>query len=300
MIDARLAMGLHRRSLRAVAAVAVAAVVLTGGAARSSAGPVDSKRAQAVALAGQIDAMAQRIAAVAARLNDAKAKLAATDAALAQATGMLGAANSRFGEVKGRLANQAVDAYVHGGSLALVQQLADSRGQDLPVRNHYAALAAGEDRAVADELVAARQDLGIKKASLQRLLADRRATVASLDAQQAALLKADASMRALLARVNGELAALVAAEQARRDAARRGHGGRPSGSTWDCIRQLESGNNYSSPGGGAYQFEDSTWHALGYSGTASDAPPEQQDQAAVQLQQRAGWDQWTTAKRCGR
>ena len=43
-----------------------------------------------------------------------------------------------------------------------------------------------------------------------------------------------------------------------------------------------------------------TWHALGYSGSAQDAPPEQQDAAAVQLQQRAGWDQWTTAKRCGR
>src|SRR5947208_3674144 len=138
-------MGFQRRSLRAVAGLAVAAVVLTGGVARSSAGPVDAKRAQAASLAAQIDAMAQRIATVAARL----------------------------------------------------------------------------------------------------------------DAQQAALLKTEASMRALLARVNGELGALVAAEQARRDAARRARGGRPRG-TWDCIRQLESGNNYSAPGGGAYQFLDPT------------------------------------------
>ena len=276
------------------------AVVLTGAVARSSASPVSSKQAQAASLAAQIDAMAARIAAVAARLNDAKAKLAATDAALAQATGMLGAANSRFGQLKGRLASQAVDAYVHGGSLAIVEQLAQSRGQDLPVRNHYAALAAGEDRAVADELIAARQDLGTKRASLERLRADRRAVVAALAAQQAALLKDDAAMRALMARVKGELAALVAAEQARRDAAHRSRGGRPGGSTWDCIRNLESGNNYSAPGGGAYQFLDSTWHALGYSGSAQDAPPEQQDAAAQQLQQRAGWDQWTTAKRCGR
>jgi septal ring factor EnvC (AmiA/AmiB activator) len=292
-------MSLQRRSLRAAAALAVAVVVFTGGTARSSAGPVDDKKAQAARLAAQIDATAQRIAGVVARLNEAKAKLAATDAALAQATGMLGAANGRFGEVKGRLARQAVDAYVHGGSIAIVQQLADSRGQDLPVRNHYASLAAGEDRAVADELVAARQDLGIKRGSLQRLQADRRASVAALDGDVAALAKTEASMRALLARVNGQLAALVAADQARRDAARRSRGGRPSG-TWDCIRQLESGNNYNAPGGGAYQFMDSTWHALGYSGTASDAPPEQQDAAAVQLQQRAGWGQWTTASRCGR
>src|SRR3954470_14440120 len=163
MVGARLDMGLQRRSLRAVACVAVVAVVFAGGVGRSSAKPADGLQAQAARLAAQIDATAGRIAAVAPRLPDAKAKLAATDAALARATGMLGAANSRFGEVKGRLARQAVDAYVHGGSVAIVEQLAQSRGQDLPVRNHYASLAAGEDRGVVDELVAARQDLGTKR-----------------------------------------------------------------------------------------------------------------------------------------
>ena len=278
--------------------MAVAAAALAGGTASSSAGTLSGTKAQAARLAAQIDAAARHIASVTAQLNDAKAKLAATDAALAEANGMLGAANQRFANVKGQLADQAVDAYVHGGSLSVVQQLADSSGADLPVRNHYASLAAGEDKAVADALIAARQDLGSKQASLQRLEADRRATVASLAAEQAALLRADASMRALLAKVNGELAALVAADQARRDAAAR-RGARPGG-TWDCIRELESGNNYSAPGGGAYQFLDSTWHAMGYSGTASDAPPSEQDAAAVRLQQQAGWDQWTTAKRCGR
>ncbi|MBV9409962.1 MAG: transglycosylase family protein [Acidimicrobiia bacterium] len=275
------------------------AVLFAGGVTRASAASVQDTKAQAAHLAAQIDAMAQRVAAVAARLDNAKAQLAATNAALAEATGTLGAANQHFADIKSRMATQAVDAYVHGGGLALVQQLADSKGEDLPVRNHYASLAAGEDNAIADELVAARQDLGSKQASLQRLQGDQRRAVAELNAQQAALLKADASMRALLARLKGELAALVAADQARRDAALRSRGGRPAG-TWDCIRQLESGNNYSAPGGGAYQFLDSTWHALGHSGTASDAPPSEQDAAAVQLQQQAGWDQWTTAKRCGR
>src|SRR5947209_18689430 len=211
-------MASHRPFLRVLASLALATAVLTGGVDRSMAGPAQGKGAQAAALAAQVDAMAERIAGVAARLSEAKAKLAATDAAAAQARGMLSAADQRFGQVKGRLASQAVDAYVHGGSLTLMQQLADSKGQDLPVRNHYASLAAGEDRAVADDLIAARQDLGIKRSSLQRLEADRRAEVNSLNAQQAALLKTEASMRALLARVNGELAALVAADQARRAA----------------------------------------------------------------------------------
>jgi hypothetical protein len=104
-----------------------------------------------------------------------------------------------------------------------------------------------------------------------------------------------------LARTRGALASLLAAEQARRDAEarRRAHRSAP-GSTWDCIRELESSNNYNSPGGGAYQFLDSTWQSLGGTGHAQDAPPAEQDARAVQLQQRDGWSQWTTASRCGR
>ena len=70
--------------------------------------------------------------------------------------------------------------------------------------------------------------------------------------------------------------------------------------TFSCIRQLESGNNYKSPGGGAYQFQDATWRSLGYTGSAQDHPPEVQDEAARKLQARDGWKPWTTAPLCGR
>ena len=70
--------------------------------------------------------------------------------------------------------------------------------------------------------------------------------------------------------------------------------------TFACIRQLESGNNYKSPGGGAYQFQDATWHSLGYTGSAQDYPPAVQDEAARKLYARDGWKPWTTAPLCGR
>jgi septal ring factor EnvC (AmiA/AmiB activator) len=70
--------------------------------------------------------------------------------------------------------------------------------------------------------------------------------------------------------------------------------------TFACIRQLESGNNYKSPGGGAYQFQDGTWHSLGYTGSAQDYPPEVQDEAARKLKARDGWKPWTTAPLCGK
>ena len=70
--------------------------------------------------------------------------------------------------------------------------------------------------------------------------------------------------------------------------------------TFACIRQLESGNNYKSPSGGAYQFQDATWQSLGYSGAAEDHPPHVQDEAARKLQARDGWSPWTVAPMCGK
>lgn len=70
--------------------------------------------------------------------------------------------------------------------------------------------------------------------------------------------------------------------------------------TFACIRQLESGNNYNSPSGGAYQFQDATWQSLGYSGSAEDHPPHVQDEAARKLQARDGWSPWTVAPLCGK
>jgi hypothetical protein len=137
---------------------------------------------------------------------------------------------------------------------------------------------------------------------------------------------------ALLRQVNGELASMVAAEQARQAAearaaaqvrltatavpsakgAARPTGGAParaapsspgpsggSGDPFACIRQLESGNNYSTPGGGAYQFQDATWHAMGGTGSAQNASPQEQDMRAHMLQAQQGWGPWTTAHRCG-
>jgi flagellar biosynthesis GTPase FlhF len=62
------------------------------------------------------------------------------------------------------------------------------------------------------------------------------------------------------------------------------------------LRQCESGGNYSDNTGngyyGAYQFSESTWQGMGYSGLPSDASPAQQDQVAEQLQAQDGWGPW--------
>ncbi|MGA2037101.1 MAG: transglycosylase family protein [Acidimicrobiales bacterium] len=74
-----------------------------------------------------------------------------------------------------------------------------------------------------------------------------------------------------------------------------------SSSTWARLRQCESHSNYAEDTSngyfGAYQFSLSTWKTLGLSGLPSDAPADEQDEAAQELQARSGWGQWPSCAR---
>lgn len=70
----------------------------------------------------------------------------------------------------------------------------------------------------------------------------------------------------------------------------------PAGGVWYQLRMCESSNDYAINTGngyyGAYQFAESTWLGLGFTGLPSNASPETQDEAAAMLQARSGWGQW--------
>ena len=69
---------------------------------------------------------------------------------------------------------------------------------------------------------------------------------------------------------------------------------------WACIRDHESGGDYSVGNGGAYQFELGTWTSLtGLPSPAEDYPPAVQDAAALKLYSQRGWEPWTTRDVCG-
>jgi hypothetical protein len=80
---------------------------------------------------------------------------------------------------------------------------------------------------------------------------------------------------------------------------------------WACIRDHESGDNYSESTGngysGAYQFLPSTWNeavsGAGYpqfaNGEAYEAPPSVQNAAALWLYNLDGWSPWSTRYVCG-
>jgi peptidoglycan hydrolase CwlO-like protein len=342
-----------RRGIGAfLALVLVALLAGAAGAGGAGAGPADDKREEAASIAAKLDEQARGIVELDKERRRAVDRLADADGAVARAEADLAAAERRQDEARRLLAAHAQAAYVGGGSVSFLGQMARATVTDAGARRTYLGVAANEDRQAIGRLRATREDITERRKSLADARKAAAAKASAAEADVARLEQAAAGQRALLVKVNGDLAQLVVAEQARRDAetarlaaARQAAAAAPPAAaslpapaagpsaapgavaavagvvatvapalapspapaagdsrdaTFACIRQLESGNNYKSPGGGAYQFQDATWHSLGYSGTASDYPPAVQDEAARKLQSQSGWGPWTTAPLCGR
>ncbi len=324
-----------RKSIGVVFTAVLAALALA--ATPAGAGQIDEKKAEAAALAEKLQGQAEKIVALDKEHRAARERLAGAETAVAAAEKELAATGRRHDDARRLLVTHAQNAYVAGGSVSFLGNMVNSAGTDVTVRRTYLQTVSGEDTQAIGRLRATGEDLRLQRSRLEDARRRAGATAEAIADDRDALASAISSQRAVLARVNGEVAALVAAEQARRDAeaarlaeARRVipvtpvpapvlrsqsippttaakpqaaplAGAGPSvAESFACIRQLESGNNYSEPGGGAYQFLDSTWQSLGYSGTASDHPPAVQDEAALKLLARDGWSQWTTAPLCGR
>jgi peptidoglycan hydrolase CwlO-like protein len=319
-----------RRSILFTALLTVCAVL--AGTVGAAADEIGDKQTEAETVAGELADQARAIVALDKEHRSAEERLVQTQVALDQAETELVGASNRQEDARRLLVAHAQAAYVNGGSVSFVGNLANGSAPDGVARNMYLRVVSGEDRQAVGRMRAAREDLEIRRAQLDsaRRRAASQADIVGGDLEE--LQHAMTAQRARVARIDGELATLVSAEQARaEEAARQERALRdaqaaatrvvpttPAGGSvlavasepargpalsmdeaFACIRQLESGNNYSSPGGGAYQFLDATWQSLDYTGSAQDHPPATQDEGARRLQARSGWGQWTTAPLCG-
>jgi len=149
---------------------------------------------------------------------------------------------------------------------------------------------------------------GVSRNSTRDDLAERGAIQAARD--DAAYERKQARLReiARLARIEArqeERRAIREAERAEARAAEQAEAqvqtpvmssGSSDGLNWLALRNCESGNDYQRNTGngysGAYQFLDSTWQAMGGTGSAWQAPPAEQDMRARMLLEAYGDEQW--------
>ena len=205
----------HRR-LGVLVGIALLLPLMTASA--SLADPVADKRAEAARIQEQLERQGEKVSVLAERSNRARLKVSEVEASLAKTQAEVARSDERLQVVRGRLAQAAVLAYVHGGNNALIGKLVRGGQDDMVVRTQYLRVTSADQRRVIGEMRSARQDFEFHSA---RLETERKAAADAADAAESAseaAIEAEDAQRVVLGRVTGELGDLVAAEQARKDA----------------------------------------------------------------------------------
>ena len=253
---------------------------------------IADKQAEASTLSAKLADQARSILGLDREHRRAQDRLTQAQSALIQAEAELTGAERRQEEARLKLVAHAQMAYVTGGSASVVGRMTQGSGDDIVARTTYLRMVHGEDRLAVGRLRSTREDLQLRRQSLVE--ANRKAAdeADALARDKGALDHALAAQQAVYNKVSGELTGLVAAEQrkaAQAEALRAAEAEAkarqvvpvasvasvapvgvastapapaPAGSplsmdeAFACIRQLESGNNYAAPNGGAYQFLD--------------------------------------------
>lgn len=180
---------------------------------------IAAARSEAVEIADEIEELGARASAVLEQYRRAQATLDEADAELVQAQRRVADVRAQYESAKERAADRLVAMYQGSSTPSPLVFIDASDAIDLGVRRHYAELVADSDRAVVDELEAAR---GLLLEEQAALAAEREAfatEVAELEARRDEVESAMRERKRALARAEGELADLVAEEQRRRAAA---------------------------------------------------------------------------------
>jgi cell wall-associated NlpC family hydrolase len=201
----------------AAAAVALLTVVTLCPGGRVAADPLEDKRREAEQLARELEEQGRQESQLAEELAVARlqADRAAGDANAAERE--VRETDRRVLQVRARLTGHAVDAYVRGGEMPVVQLMAGGDVDEMAIRVTYVKQVAWEERSDLEELKVAREELAERRAHLRRVQDSAREALARVEARKRAAAEVTEAQQATLARVQGELATLVAAEQRRRE-----------------------------------------------------------------------------------
>src|SRR5947209_16934662 len=201
----------HRRRLGVL--VGIALLLPLAAPLAASGDPIDDKRAEAARIQDQLDAQGNKVSIAAEQFNRAQLHLQDVQDSLAKAQADLQRSDQRMQEVKGRLAQAAVLAYIQGGSNALISRLARSGNEDdLLARSQYLRVTANDQRAIIGELRSAKEDYTALRVKLTGEEKDALAAASAADATRRGAVAAEDAQRAILSQVQGDLADIGAVD----------------------------------------------------------------------------------------
>ena len=270
-----------------------ASLPATAATASPSASGLD---AQAQQLESEIVSNGAALHRAAVALATARARAEAVDAQVRSGQATLAALEAKLGQATVTLRTIAVDEYMRDSDTDAALSVFMASPMQAAATSAYEQVATADTAQALSAYRQAASAVASDEASLQGEQQSAAADAQAVARQVGALQAAVASENAALAKVRQEQLALATGPPDGIDAAAllAGHG--TMAEDFYRLRQCESGDNYQDNTGngyyGAYQFSESTWNGLGYGGVASDAPPAQQDEAAIRLQRADGWRAW--------
>ena len=226
-----------RPHVRLTAFLGTSLVVLFAFPAATRAVTVADKRAEAERITEAVDAQAERIAAADRKLRLARFDQQDADAEVGAAEARLRSAREVLGTARRRLAARAVNAYVHGGQVSVVERFVGSDGADLNVRRHYIDAALRSDRNAIAAFQRTEETLAASARRLRDARQEAQRSVERVQANRDMVASSEATQRANLRRVRGELGDLVRQQQQRELAAALRLAQRAAGAQLPVARQ---------------------------------------------------------------
>ena len=197
--------------------VLVALVVSLVPGSIASADEISDKRAEAQRIARQLEQQSRQVSILAEDYDEARVRIAQLETELATAEAKVKKTDAQAGDIRKRLKEQAVEAYVRGGSMPALAMLADTKTtEDIGIRTQYVQTVTSGAVDVLDELRAVRLTLGEQRERLGAARAEAKEAAQLAESKRKEAAAAQAAQERTLAQVQGELAALVEAEAKRR------------------------------------------------------------------------------------
>ncbi len=205
-----------------MAALVTAGLVAGSALPSASADAVSNKRAQAQALSNQIDALGRKESALAEQYNAAVLAAQSTATKVSQQEAAVAAADASANKAKTAIQSDAVNAYIHGGTLASLAGrsggVAAQADGGLLAGEYMSTLASTQSDNL-DAFHTAASTAHIAASQLQVLQKQQAKGAAATNAARNATIAAQQKVESTLGQVKGELTSLVAQAEAAKQAA---------------------------------------------------------------------------------
>lgn len=207
-------------SRRRAGALLVLVALVTGSlfsASPSSADALADKQAEAERITRQLEEQGRRISILAEDYDEARVRIESLEGELTSARRKVAATDTRASAIRLRLKDQAVAAYMRGGSTqALAMLVGLDETDDIAVRSHYIRSLSSGATDVLDELRAVKSQLDEQRQRLDAAQSEAKSAAVLAESKRQEASTAEAAQRKTLGQVQGELASLVEAETQRR------------------------------------------------------------------------------------